>query len=141
MSDIGFTGTQRGWTKAQEDAVREFLLGRALHDTRVFRHGDCVGSDEQGAELAMELFYRVVSYPPKNPVKRAYADSHEVREPAPYLERDHNIVDDCQEVLATPAQRFEILRSGTWATIRYARKIGKRVTVIYPDGSKEVTPS
>jgi len=24
--------------------------------------------------------------------------------------------------------------SGTWATIRYARKVGKPVTIIYPDG-------
>ena len=29
----------------------------------------------------------------------------------------------------------EILRSGTWATIRYARKKSKKVMLIFPDGT------
>ena len=34
-------------------------------------------------------------------------------------------------------QEGERLRSGTWATVRYARKKGRRVIVVRPDGSRD----
>jgi hypothetical protein len=37
-------------------------------------------------------------------------------------------------VIAAPMSSAEILRSGTWATIRYARKAGKPVLIIWPNG-------
>jgi len=43
--------------------------------------------------------------------------------------------DELGLVLACPAQKREQLRSGTWATIRYARKTGVKMFVIFPDGT------
>jgi len=40
------------------------------------------------------------------------------------IERDHLLVDWCDRLLAFPL-RPEVLRSGTWATVRYARQRGK----------------
>jgi hypothetical protein len=53
----------------------------------------------------------------------------------PYLVRNHEIVDDSQVLIAAPKEFTEQLRSGTWATIRYARKIGRTVRIVFPDGS------
>jgi len=37
-------------------------------------------------------------------------------------------------MIATPGEVDEQLRSGTWSTVRFARKQGKPVHVILPDG-------
>jgi hypothetical protein len=36
-------------------------------------------------------------------------------------------------LIATPSTDDEQLRSGTWATVRYARKAKKRIKLIFPN--------
>ena len=50
------------------------------------------------------------------------------------LARNRIIAARCDALLACPAEPDEQLRSGTWSTIRYARKAGKPITIIRPDG-------
>lgn len=141
---IGFTGTQFGLSTRQKSEVRLALLNaKALHilDTLEFHHGGCVGSDEEAAEIARELGFWVVAHPPiitTKMSKQLYLND-EVRDPEDYLDRNHNIVDECDELIATPKQEDEVLRSGTWATIRYAKKRIKishakikKITLIFP---------
>ena len=45
------------------------------------------------------------------------------------------IVADADVMLACPPNYEEIKRgSGTWATIKFARKSGKPLAIVYPDG-------
>lgn len=60
--------------------------------------------------------------------------SDEKREPLPYLARNCVIVDEADILLACPKGPEE-QRSGTWATVRYARKQNKRIVIVYPDGT------
>jgi hypothetical protein len=131
---IGFTGTRKGMTTAQRDAVAAVL--RTLNAT-VLHHGDCVGADAQANEIARALGLRVVLHPPDDGRHRAFCRADEVRSPRSYLVRNHDIVNDAQVLVATPGQQSEVMRSGTWATIRYARKLGVRTVVIYPSGNME----
>jgi hypothetical protein len=73
---------------------------------------------------------------PDNDSKRAFCRGAAItHDPLPYLHRNRKIVDDCVlGLLATPSGR-EVLRSGTWSTIRYARGLGRRITIFWPDGS------
>jgi hypothetical protein len=48
-----------------------------------------------------------------------------------YLDRNHDIVDSCSILLALPTGQ-EILPSGTWATIRYARRAAVPVLLRLP---------
>lgn len=57
------------------------------------------------------------------------------REPGPYLWRNHQIVDATSALIAAPFGFEEELRSGTWATVRYARKLGRPVRFFWPDGT------
>lgn len=57
----------------------------------------------------------------------------EVHPAKPPLDRNRDIVDACDVLLACPKGPEE-QRSGTWATVRYARKQGKRVVIFWPDG-------
>ena len=53
------------------------------------------------------------------------------------LNRNKNIVDASNLIFAFPFDK-EIIRSGTWSTIRYAKKINKPLIIIRKDGSKEL---
>lgn len=127
----GFTGTQQNMTLAQYGVVRDVLTNGALH------HGDCIGSDALAHQIGRLNGLWIVGHPPDNDTKRAFCDFDEVRNPLPYIKRDHEIVDESELLIATPGQFIEQLRSGTWATIRYARKIDRPRLIVYPDGTTD----
>lgn len=139
---IGFTGTQRGMTEKQKQELSQWL--NILHKGGMthFHHGDCVGADAEAHEIAYTLGYNISLHSPSDEKKRAFSGFTENRYglymrvtvwPAkPYLERNHDIVDACEEMIACPGEPDEVLRSGTWATIRYARKMGVRLIIIRP---------
>ena len=68
--------------------------------------------------------------------KRAHV-SHSVlttKRIKPPLDRNRDIVDACDVLIATPKDFVEELRSGTWATVRYARKQRKPLVIVWPNG-------
>lgn len=133
---VGFTGTQRGMTAQQKVSLLTWLANRRGE----FHHGDCIGADAEAHDIAEGLFWTPIIHPPSNPSKRAWKKAPDIRKPKPYIERNHDIVDETEELIATPGEDTEQLRSGTWATVRYARKQRRMVTIILPDGSFLLTP-
>jgi hypothetical protein len=120
-------------TEKQREKLRMILQFYDAEET--FHHGDCVGSDKEAHDLAAARKMRIHVHPPDNDKARAHCyGAHETSEPKPYIERNHDIVDACNPIVATPETHEEELRSGTWATVRYARKKGKTVITIWPDG-------
>lgn len=131
----GVTATQRGITLWQKVTI-ERLLRDDTDAVRELRHGDCIGGDADIHDIAANIEgYRIVIHPPSISSKRAFKQGHEVKTPLPYLDRNHAIVDAAQRLIAAPGETIEQLRSGTWATIRYAQRVRKPVTIVYPDGS------
>jgi hypothetical protein len=131
---IGFTGTQRGMTERQKAVMWEHIQ-RAAGD---FHHGDCVGADSDAHDIAEMAGLVIFIHPPENPSKRAFkvVPASRIKKPKPYLDRNKDIVIETEELIATPGEMTEQLRSGTWSTVRFARKIGRPVTIIFPDGTK-----
>jgi hypothetical protein len=129
MVKVGFTGTQDGMTYNQHNAVRKWLVDNKPEEAH---HGDCIGSDAEFHDMCFELGIRIVIHPPINPSKRAFKRGAMEKPSKPYLERNDDIIDDTDMVLATPKGRTEELRSGTWATIRHAKKKGKNVVIMWP---------
>jgi hypothetical protein len=129
---LGFTGTQLGMTWFQIQTILDMF--RYQDKFTAVHHGDCLGADQQMHHLALLAGLKVVIHPPQDPRKRAYCSGANVTvlDAFPYLIRNHDIVDACHELVATPKTHVEELRSGTWATIRYARKVGKPVHIIEP---------
>jgi hypothetical protein len=129
--EIGFTGTREGLTDAQKDKVGDVLS----HHFTSAHHGDCIGADEYFHLICAYIDLHTVVHPPEHDVLRAYCTADEYREPKPYLRRNKDIVDEADWMVACPRSMKEELRSGTWFTVRYARKCKKKLTIIYPDGS------
>ena len=115
----------------QHKAVRQLLWNvQQLH------LGDCIGADAEAYEEAVRLGIKTVGHPPDNASKRAFCEYDEERPPKPYLARNRDIVmEGIDGLIAAPKEFVEVLRSGTWATVRYARKAGRRIWIVMPDGT------
>lgn len=127
---VGFTGSRAGMTKEQIATVNNLLID----DVKEFHHGDCIGADTQAHSLAHSPGTRIIVHPPEDSALRGYCVSANVREKKSYLERNHNIVDETDILIACPGTTKEVRRSGTWTTIRYAEKQKKTILLIYPSG-------
>ena len=125
---VGFTGTREGMSQPQKEqfVVKLFELG--VHE---FHHGDCIGADADAHDIVREFFpnVKIVIHPPSKTRTQAFKKGDESRIPAPYITRDKAIVNDTEWLIGSPLGP-EKIRSGTWTTIRHARKINKPHTVL-----------
>jgi hypothetical protein len=121
---VGFTGTRVGMTDNQKKQLTGLLQG-----VTEFHHGDCVGADAQAHDIARNLGCSVVIHPPVLRTYRAFKQSDRTRVPKSYVERNHDIVDEVELLIAAPSGP-EAVRSGTWSTVRYARKLGRKVEIL-----------
>ena len=135
---IGFTGTQAGMLRIQADKVGHLLEIQPAH-VRILDHGMCKGADEQTDGMARRAGYAihirpstVINKQARCPVRAGYDMLFPAKPP---LDRNRDIVDACEVLIAAPKEMSETLRSGTWATIRYCRKVGKPLFIVWPDGS------
>lgn len=133
--EVGFTGTRFSMTDAQEDAfrdeLRDYVLG--LNPWR-FHHGDCIGADAQAHEIVKQAGGITVAHPCDIVTQRAYCAANVVHPPLPPLTRNRVIVNDTSVLFATPQTGQGLIRSGTWSTIRYARKLERPICIIYRTG-------
>lgn len=132
---VGFTGSRLGMTECQRLALTALFISLLRNVASEFHHGDCVGSDAEAHAIARTFKdLAIVVHPPTDSRLRANCQGDRVLAPLEYLARNRAIVNSVDAMIATPAEEHEIMRSGTWSTIRYAR--AKRVSchVIKPDG-------
>lgn len=129
MITIGFTGTRHGMNKKQHDAIIEYLDIR-ISSIIEAHHGDCLGADAQFDSIAKHRGITRIIHPPKDSKYRAYCEGEVILAPKEYLDRNMDIAIACTVLVATPLESNEQLRSGTWSTIRYARKMNKEVIIL-----------
>ena len=145
---LGMTGSREGVSKQALNALREFLE-KNQHEITECHHGDCVGADTtfhnevvktkkktyNNAESKQQEMMRLIIHPPNVNTLRSHCKGDEARVPKSYLERNRDVVNESDTLIAFPSTRHEVARSGTWYTIRYAKKQNKTIHIIYPDGS------
>jgi hypothetical protein len=132
---LGFTGTQQELPPAQARGLG-FLLGGIKNAMGVVEvhHGDCVGADAAFDRLCATLDFPRHAHPGPDTKKRAHCEADVIYEEQPFLDRNRVIVDACDLLIACP-RGPETRRSGTWSTVRYARKEARRIVFVWPDGT------
>jgi hypothetical protein len=133
---VGFTGTRSGLTPTQAATLRRVAQELAHHEdkNRWLHHGDCVGGDLAAHNEFGEQGFKVCVHPPQEGKHRAMTVGDVHMAWKPNLERNMQIVFHSDVMVACPSGP-ELLRSGTWATIRYARKAERPMMLILPTGS------
>lgn len=133
----GFTGPERGIRPEQLRTIELLLRIGQAGTGDVLVHGGCVGGDTQVHELAETIGYDTEVHPSNLPHKQGVLGGtvrFEERDP---LERNPTIVERCTILLAAPGEFEEVIRSGTWHTIRAAGKAGRTTLIVWPDGTIE----
>lgn len=133
----GFTGSSRRISSAQQAAVVALMI-----EATELHHGDCVVADAWAHKCAVDLQRRVVVHPPDDPKKRAFcareypSDLVSELPTRPYLDRNHDIVDASERLVAVPDRAEEAGRAGggVWATVRHARRRGLPIIIVDRDG-------
>jgi len=138
---VGFTGTQKGVTALQKKRVASLL--QALVPNAVV-HGGCIGADSDFS-LIWSKFHKQHDYQydffqcvfPSN-IKSTQGEIYGqfiLYPEKPPLVRNKIIVDKSDIIIAAPRQEREIIRSGTWSTIGYARKKEKPIYIVFSSGT------
>lgn len=140
--NLGITATRVGLTRRQKTAVISLHFTHQLPDHFKLRHGGCIGGDEDIHKIFRETSSVYVIVYPQNALSDSVStfcvnDADEIRESLPPLVRNRLLVDESSLLIACP-KGGEYMRSGTWATIRYARKVHKEIWIVWPDGTLEV---
>lgn len=136
IGSVGFTGTRKGMTDNQKIKVKQ-LLEEIFPLTA--RHGCCVGADDEFNTICMECVFNVpiITVGQPSNLKEYQMDlsrvQHVMPEDAP-LQRNRFLVIRSGIMIACPFESKEILRSGTWSTIRYAIKTKTPIYIVYPNG-------
>lgn len=132
MKTVGFTGSRKVMTYKQSRIL--FNLLQELKPDLV-RHGDCIGSDALFHTMCLTTGIPIIIHPGNIPGQRAYSTGAKlVLDERVPLDRNRDIVNMSDVIIATPKERKAVLRSGTWMTIRYAKKVGKPIYIVSPDG-------
>ncbi len=141
--NVGFTGTRELLAEPQYQALLAVLIELEPDE---LHQGCCVNGDEAATVIAsFELPRRpwIVAHPPTDTKLVSAASlmfSDEKRKPLPYLARNRAIVDATSILVACPKGPEEMQGSGTWATIRYARRLGRATKIIWPNGQIKHIP-
>ena len=132
---VAMTGARDGMTPQQKILLVEFLKANNIAECH---HGDCKGADAAFHDLAKQWSKgKIIIHPPNISTHRAFCrGADEVRPAKRYLVRNKKIVDCADILLAFPSGQEEILRSGTWSTVRYARKRCMHIVIMYPNGKQ-----
>jgi len=140
MIHIGFTGTRSGMTLFQRHELERKLgeLKETLEEydekNAAFHHGCCIGADTEATEIFKRVYPEgtIVQHPPSNRTLAIVDPGLETRRGKPYLERNRDIVLQSQLMFATPKEKKEQRRGGTWYTVRFARECARKIVVIPP---------
>ena len=140
----GFTGTRDGLNTAQRKSITNLLQKHIdLDDIIEVHHGDCIGADKDFHDICTSLNkqgifdikqntpdvkqIKIIIHPPNIDTLRAFCKSDNITKPRDYLERNKDIINSTNVLIACPLNDMEIARSGTWMTVRYARRQNKKI--------------
>jgi len=132
----GMTGPRSGINDLQREWFEEIIK-----DYNVLHHGCAIGADAEAHWIALGLGLHIVAHPPTDmryvemKCLTMYQDRVTVLPRKEYMLRNRHIVNDSEILLAMPGER-EYLRSGTWAAIRYARKMNAPRRLCFPWGEE-----
>ena len=122
--DIGFIGSVHGLDDNQKSNLFQQLVRFKRRYTTVnAHHGNYNDADKYFHELCEKLEFRIYINTPRH-IPRHTSN------PLPYF-RNTQVVDFSDVLIACPFEKVNVVRCGTWSTIRYAEKRKRGVIILH----------
>lgn len=132
---IGFTGTRHGMTSEQWQRVFKLI---SYYAPTELHHGDCFGADAEAHDIAITCQVdKIIIHPPYIHTLRAHCATRlgdEILPARQYDERNRDIVQASDLIIAAPPTEQEVSVGGTWQTVRFSREYNKPCKVVLPSG-------
>jgi len=129
---VGFTGSRIGMSDFQLLQLR--ILLSSAESIREVHHGGAKGGDAEFHFLVRRLRpdLKIIIHPATDGGQDVLIDAAGsiYLNPKRSQLRNRDIVQSSEVLIAAPASDIEPIRSGTWATVRYARKTGKCAIIL-----------
>ena len=126
---VGFTGTRTGLNSKQKSDIINFIKN---NDIKEVHHGGCIGADKEFNDICISFGIKIIVHLGTSNNTTVINNTYNnitILQPKPYLDRNKDIVDSSDLLIACPFSNQEIIRSGTWSTVRYARKKNKNIII------------
>lgn len=126
---VGFTGSRDIKNISQErlGELKDFIYDNIESITYVV-HGGAIGMDSYFHDICIDILPVFVRPAYKQCRLRGIYEQAKPKKP---LNRNRDIVNECDLLIAVPTDPDnEELKSGTWATVRYARNNKKQIKFI-----------
>ena len=132
---VGFTGGRKAIQSERITLEIVRILYSLDYGISKVSHGGAVGADKIVHDTVLRILPSTqVEIWPSNltqyHAKLVVNENVTVHDQKDPLERNKLIVDNSDLLVAIPDCKTEVLRSGTWQTIRYAKKTGVLVMII-----------
>jgi hypothetical protein len=146
---VGITGTRNALKTPQRHSLEVTLAWLAFGDEDEvhLHHGVCVGADEEAHKLARAGGGWIIHGHPGHSsrdrstgwrAESIMADLDVTYPSKPYYARNYDINKASSILVAAPLYPEadpRSARSGTWQTVRDARARGRRIVLVWPDGT------
>lgn len=137
MRAFGVTGTREGIISHQHRWLLPVMRKFKDQGFILQHNGDCIHADYWMAWAWRRVQGLVELHPPLKKDGRAWFKGDFEHDPQDYGVRDQYIVDRSEMMVVMPRDMHEITRSGTWMTVRMARRKGIPRLIVWPDGRLE----
>lgn len=134
---VGFVGVRGGLAYPQFRALCRLLIDRDIPGA-VTGVGTIVRGTDGWGDRDFDRIARWMTPTPELVIQDA-APTPDGLEPT-HAARNRAIVDGCDLLVACPPVPVEEPRSRTWQAVRHARRIGRPVVLVYPDGTVDPGP-
>ena len=134
---IGVTGTRTILTLFQTNWLDSWLTANTA---KVLHHGDCTGADDVASVKFHKYGTYIIAHPGlEGREYRAYCIANDLVLPATSTFRRNELIVKLSDLLLAFPQgkKEDFIRSGTWQTIRFARKYNRPHIIVYPEGPPE----
>lgn len=132
----GFVGSVAGMTSAQLARVRAIFCDSNTRCDEL-HHTDSLGADAEAHDIADELGAMIIAHPSTDSTRRSLCMADVEMRPTSIVDARKRVIESCDVLVVASGNEQAVANAGPWMAANLAKRMGRDVIVIMPDGSTQ----